>query len=236
MKQDILYRWPAVAKFGRVVPKTKFNEHGSISAAVREKFVGEVQRITWTYKLADETIHLRGDHKVPEIQVFSIDAKGDDIGEAVLTAIDRSIPFPIIFEITTSSADDARVRMVAAHKVLGVRTPNMSMYLTTDWIPADTPRAPLPTAIDLTGLYAQLLQPLLPIDLRRGESLSEATARMAIIRKLEHDIAGLEQKMRRERQLNRKVELRRTLRLRTAELADLTATSAPKSKDVTWTN
>ena len=45
-------------------------------AAVREKFVAEVQRITWAYKLAENTINLPGTSAVPEIQVFQIDAKG----------------------------------------------------------------------------------------------------------------------------------------------------------------
>ena len=39
---DILYRWPEAAKFGKRVPKEKFYEHGTVSAAVREKFIGEV--------------------------------------------------------------------------------------------------------------------------------------------------------------------------------------------------
>ena len=74
-----LYRWPEAARFGRVVPKSKFYEQGTVPAAVREKFVSEVQRITWAYKLAENTINLPGTSAVPEIQVFQIDAKGRDV-------------------------------------------------------------------------------------------------------------------------------------------------------------
>ena len=88
---DILYRWPEAAKFGRRVPKEKFYEHGTVSPAVREKFIAEVQRITWAYKLAETTINLPGTPAVPEIQVFTIDAKTDDVSEAVLGAIDKAL-------------------------------------------------------------------------------------------------------------------------------------------------
>ena len=84
----LLYRWPVAAKFGRTVPKAKFYEHGTVPGAVRDKFVTEVQRITWAYKLAQSTINLPGNADVPEIQIFQIDTKGDDVGESV--AVDVS--------------------------------------------------------------------------------------------------------------------------------------------------
>lgn len=231
-----LYRWPATARFGRVVPKTKFYEHATISATVREKVVSDVQRITWAYKLADETIHLRGDDAVPEIQVFTIDAKEDDVSGDVLTAIDKAIPFPIIFEINRGSGEHACTRMVAAHKRLGGTTPRLSAYLTTAWQPADAPRAPLPPALSLAGLYAGLLMSVLPITTRPGEDVSEAMGRMDQARKLEREIANLEKRLRSEPQLNRKVELRRLLRARTAALAALTNPATLKTEDAPWTN
>ena len=73
---DVLYRWPDSAKFGKTIPKTKFYEHASVSTAVRGRFVAEVDRITWAYKLAESTINLAGTTEVPEIQVLVIKAKG----------------------------------------------------------------------------------------------------------------------------------------------------------------
>lgn len=210
-----LYRWPVAAKFGRVVPKNKFYEHGSISAALRGKFVAEVQRITWTYKLAENTINLRGSADVPEIQVFQIDAKGDDVSEPVLAAIDKTVQTPIIFEI---AGGDGRIRMTATHKQLGSGAPKLGAYYATGWQPEHAERQPLPTAITLPALYTALLQPLSGVSARPGEELSEVSARLEAARKLERQIAALERKLRTEPQLNRKVELRRTLKIKQAEL------------------
>lgn len=147
-KPSVLFRWPPAAAFGRTVPKTKFYEHGTVLTALREQFVHDVQRITWAYKLANDTIRLNGSTAVPEIQVFTIEAKGADVSNDVLTAIDKTVHFPIIYEIASGD----RVRTVAAHKTLRGKTPTIGAYFTTDWQPADAPRRPLPTALDLPSL------------------------------------------------------------------------------------
>lgn len=225
MAEPVLYRWPANAAFGRTVPKAKFYEHGNVRASLREKFVNDIQRITWAYKLADATIRLRGTTAVPEIQVFTIETKANDVTEDVLTAIDRSVHFPIVFEVACAEL----VRTVAAHKTLGGATPKLGPYLTTEWLRADAPRKPIPTALDMPSLYEALLASLLPIGARPGETVSEATDRLERASKLEHEIAALENKQRTAPQLNRKVELRRQIRQRTASLAELTE-PAPSNK------
>ena len=218
---NLLYRWPEAAQFGRRIPKEKFYEHGTVPAAVREKFVAEVRRITWAYKLAEATVNLPGSDTVPEIQVFRIDAKGADVTESVLTAIDKAIPFPIVFEINRVQGGAEHTRMVAAHKQLVSGTPKLSAYYSTGWQPADTGRQPLPTAITLPVLYTALLEPLTPVTVRPGEDMSKVAGGLHAAGKLEREIAALERKLRTEPQFNRKVELRRILKTKQAELDSL---------------
>lgn len=217
MTDPVLYRWPAYAAFGRAVPKTKFYEHGNVRTALRDKFVDDVQRITWAYKLADDTIRLRGTATVPEIQVFTIDTKGADVSDEVLAAIDKSVHFPIIFEVASTE----RVRMAAAQKTLDGKTPRIATYFTTDWQPTNAPRRPLPTALDLPGLYEALLASLLPAPARVGETVSDATERLNRARKLRREIAVLETRLRNEPQPNRKLAIRRELKDRQADLSGL---------------
>lgn len=225
MPDAILFRWPPNAAFGRTVPKTKFYERGNVRTALREKFVENIQRITWAYKLADDTIHLRGSAAVPEIQVFTVETKGADVSDEVLAAIDKTVHFPIIYEVTSSE----RVRTVAAQKSLDGKTPRITTYFTTDWQPVDAPRRPLPTALDLPSLYEALLASLLPVSARVGETVSEASGRLDRARKVQREVAALAKKLRAEPQLNRKIELRNQLREREAALADLIDT-APSAR------
>jgi len=228
MSEALLYRWPAPAKFGRVVPKSKFYEQGTVPAAIRQKFVNDVQRITWAYKLAESTIHLRGTDLVPEIQVFTIevkDAPGGNVADEVLAAIDKAVQFHVIFEIHRGTGDGAGIRMTAADKILGGSRPLQSPYFSTAWMSTDSERVALPPALDLAGLHAALVAPLLPVPARPGERLSEVTARITKAVALQREITSLEKRLRAEPQLNRKIDLRRLLKHRTQELAELTDTA-----------
>ena len=215
---DLLYQWPSAAHFGRRVPKEKFYEHASVNTALREKFISEVDRVFLAYDLAQATINLSGTDEVPDVAVFQIDAKDADVSEPVLSAIDKSIPRPIIFEVNRDVAGARETRMVAAHKQLGAGVPKISQYFSTAWQTADTERQPLPTAITLPVLYAALLEPLADVEVRPGEGMSEVADRLKIVGKLEREIKTLERKLRTERQFNRKVELRRTLKTKQAQL------------------
>ncbi|MEN3121162.1 DUF4391 domain-containing protein [Janibacter sp. LM] len=224
----LLYKWPQAAEFGRVVPKTKFYEHTNLGSTVKDRFVSEVRRITWAYKLAEATINIPGSSGVPEVQVFEIEAKGEDVAEGVLAAIDKAVRTPIIFEIRRGENADGSIRMVGAHKQLGAGVPKLGPYFSTDWQPASGDRVPLPTAIDLAGMYTALLQPMTLVASRPGETLSDVVGRLTSVRSLEREITALERKLRNEPQLNRKVELRRTLKAKQASLIDLTrATDTP---------
>ena len=215
---DILYQWPAGAQFGARVPKERFYERTASAAALREKFVAEVSRISWAYKLAAETINLPGSPEVPEIEVLQMDAKANDISAQVLASIDKAIPNPVIFEVRRDDAHGGGVRMAAANKPVGSPTPKPSAYFSTGWMRGDSPRTPLPTAITMAALYSALIGPLTPLAPRPGESPAEVGERLDAVRRLQREISALERKVRSEPQLNRKVDMRRELKAKQAEL------------------
>ena len=218
----MLYRWPPSAAVGRVIPKERLYTEAGAGSLLKRRFVEQVQQVRWAYKLGLESVRLRGDEGVPEIQVFEIELKGAEVSESILTAIDKSVPSPIIFELHRSAAAQAEVQLAAARKELGVRGQKLSSYIKGEWVSSDCERSPLPPALDLEGLYSQLLVALLPLPARPGEELSGAIDRMDGVRKLEREIGALEKCVRLERQFNRKVELRREVRARQAELDAIT--------------
>lgn len=232
----VLYDWPMAAAFGRVVPKSKFYEHASISVGVKQKFVAEVQRVTWAFKLADGTVNLRGSAAVPEIQVFIIDAKGEEVSDTVLVAIDKAVQSPIIFEVSRARDGQSETRMVAAHKFAGQGASKMGPYLSTPWQPGGSSRVPLPPALDLPRLYDALLTPMLPVRPAQGESMSEALVRVDQARRLERELAVLDHQLRNEDQFNRKVELHRQIRDRTAALNVLNGTKPSTTQEASWTS
>lgn len=232
----VLYDWPVAAAFSRMVAKSKFYEHASISAAVKQRFVAEVQRVTWAFKLADGTVNLRGSAAVPEVQVFVIDAKGEDVSDAVLIAIDKAVQSPIIFEVVRTRDGESETRMAAAHKLVGPGRSTMGSRLSTPWQPGGVVRVPLPPALDLQRLYDALLTAMLPIPAAQGESVVKALARVDETRRLERELAALDLRLRNEPQFNRKVELRRRIRDRTTALIALTTPDPSNTQEAPWTS
>ena len=206
-----LFSFPPQAQVGRGLPKSKIYEHGRIGTALRERFVKQVEQITWQYKLAPETINLPARAGVAEIEIFDIALKTETLVDDVLRAIDRAIPLPIMCQVpyqarTRDGATATRPRAAEAGK--WVIDSDFAGYHATEWQPADAPRQPLPIALDLHSLYEQLLRSLLPQAARPGERLPEQLERLTRLRSRQNAYNQLEARLRKEKQFNRKVALK----------------------------
>ncbi len=216
-----LFEYPRKAAFGRMLPKGKIYEHGRPRASTRELFVRQVERIVWQYKLAPETINIRGTASVPEIEILGIALKDGELKTEVLRCIDQAIPFPILFELE----HDGRVKPVAAFKRPSEADPSkwvVSGYLAGDWVSADRPRKPLPLVVDLEALYGRMLADLMAYPGRPGETLQAQVERMELIRLRQGELERCEIRLRKEKQFNRKVAINAELRNLKKELEELT--------------
>ena len=198
-----LYHYPPQTALKRVIPKTRIYDGAGASTALRDRFTREVEQILWAHKLAPETLNLPATKAVPEIQVIHLTPKGDSIHDDVLRAIDRAIPFPLIFEIHHG----AHVEPAAAYK-------RPSEAEAGKWVIHDplrarptTTRAPLPVAVNMGALYDGMLAPFIPVTAQAGEDVETRLARAAAIRAKEKEISALQAKMRRETQFNIKLTL-----------------------------
>jgi hypothetical protein len=96
-------------------------------------------------------------------------------------------------------------------------------YFAGEWQPAGAARRALPVALDLHGLYEQLLRCLLPQAARQGESLPEQLERLTRLRSRQSEYGKLEVRLQREKQFNRKVALNAQLRNLKTEIEQLSA-------------
>lgn len=216
-----LIQWPETATVDRALPKERLYAETSAGAALKQRFVNEVHRVRWAYKLGEESLRLRPGQTVTEIQVFLIELKGSSLHNAVLASIDSSVPSQIVFELRREDGLWAEQAMAAAPKTTGSKPKGVD-YLRTGWVGIGEPRISMPTALDMDMLYDQLLGRLLPHPMRPSEDLPSALDRMRQIRILTRDTSVLEKRMRAEVQFNRRVELRADVRARQAELSALT--------------
>jgi len=212
--------YPKQAAFGRNLPKNKIYEHSGANTRLKDLFVEQVEQIVWQYKLAPETINLPAKLGVPELQIFAIQLKTADLNLDVLRCIDGAVQFPIIFELSF----DGRTQVVAAYK-----RPNesdasrwvLSDYFATTWLPSDIQRAAMPLALDLGGLYEQVLHRLVPMPARQQESLADLVARIEQVTTKQREVERIASKLAKEKQFNRKVEINASLRQLKTELEQL---------------
>jgi len=215
-----LYQYPPQTALKRVIPKTRIYDGAAVSTALRDRFVREVDQITWAHKLAPETLNLPATSTVPEIQVFRVTLKGDVLHDDILRAIDRAIPFPLMFELVSGD----RVQPAAAYKRPSEAEQGkwvLSDPLRGDWIAQDSPRQPLPVAMNLGALYDRMLSALLPVAPLPGEDVETRLERLAAIRAKEREISQLKSKLKRETQFNIKMTLHGQLREAQADFEHL---------------
>lgn len=225
-----LLAWPAQAAFGRVLPKNKIYEHGSINTRLKDLFIKQVEQIVWQYKLAPETINVPATRDVPEIQIFSIHLKTPELHHDVLRCIDAAIAFPIVFELNF----EGRIQVVAACKrpnEAGANRRVLSGYFATDWLPASCQRTAMPVALHLGSLYEQLLQRLIPLSPRPQETLADLVLRVEQVQAKQRELDKTASRLEKEKQFNRKVEINADLRRLKTELNELKKSSITDSRN-----
>lgn len=215
------FDYPKAAAFGRVVPKSRIYEHAGVGTALLDLFVAQVDQIVWKFKLAPETTNLAATKAVSEIQVFGITLRTATLDEEVLRAIDRAIPFPLIFELSWMGSR----KVVAAFKRPSDSDSTkwvVSGYFSTDWVSDDAPRRPLPVALNLGGLYDALITALMPKAAtgaeHTGEDIQARVARMDAIRAKTREVDRIKARLAREKQFNKRVAINTELRAAKAEL------------------
>ena len=234
-----LTTWPRAAHFGRVIPKNKIYEHAGANTALKDLFVQQIEQIIWDYKLAPETINIPADTKTSEIQIFRINLKSSHLDHKVLQAIDKAIPFPILFELSYRD----QIKLAAAYKRRSESDSTrwvIGRYFESGWQPEEAERKPLPIARNLSALYEQLLSPLVDASStvedrpRSADRVQEAPPayrvsrqdgpetdnlsleqRIALAESIEakqKEIAKIRSRLNREKQFNKRVAINAELR------------------------
>jgi hypothetical protein len=219
--QHAFISYPAQAAFGRTLPKNKLYEYSGANVRLKDLFVKQVEQIVWQYKLAPETINLPAKPGVPELQIFSIQLKTAELNLDVLRCIDGAVQFPIIFELNF----DGRTQVIAAYKCPNESDASrwvLSDYFATAWLSSDIERVAMPMALDLGGLYEQVLHCLIPTPARPQESLADLVARVELVAAKQREVEKTASKLAKEKQFNRKVEINALLRQLKNELEQLT--------------
>jgi hypothetical protein len=220
----VLFDYPTKARFGRKIPKSKLYENASANTKLKDKFVNQIEKIVWQYKLAPNTLNLDATNKVPEIQVFDIFLKTKEVDQVLLEMIDKAIPLPIIFQIHKGN----KVKIKAAYKRPSESANNkwvIESYFESEWLDKYSTKQPMPQALDLGKLYEQILKSLMPVEVtssKTTQTLDEQVGIINQINSLQKELDKLNSKYKKEKQRNRQFEINKQIKLKQKELNHLT--------------
>lgn len=194
------FNLPENSFVNKFVAKSKFYNRASLSAKLQNEFINKIQKITWKYKLAEETIGISKTDNVTEIQIFEIELKQQVIPKNILKVIDKTIPYQILYVFIYK--DDFAYGITLKENNI------IQSYYFSDWnqeINFDF------NGLDLEKVYQKLVKAFITNEAKNKNIFADIISTDNTIKNLVNDIAALENKIRKEKQFNRKVDLNKSL-------------------------
>ena len=212
---------PQSTEFNKRIPKQKFYENLPVTPAIKRVFVEQIRTIWWRNKIAASTMNLAEGDAVKELEVFEIQLNGPSLDESVLRQMDQVIPYHILFLLTFEDKVQAWIGYKEAAQS-GTNAFKVSGYYHTDWLK----EADMQLRIDglsTDAVYENLVRQIAGNELQTqtGDTLQETVERTKQRADIEKKIAALEAKIRKEKQLNRQMELNAEVKRLRKELEEL---------------
>lgn len=214
---------PKSTEFNRRIPKQKFYENISVSPTLKRVFIDQIKVIYWRNKVTATTMNLAAGETVTEMEVFEVKLNGQQLDESVLRQIDKEIPYHILFLLEY----DGKYQAWTAYKeaaAFGSNAFKVGTYYHTDWLP----ETELPLKVEglsVDKVYENFVRQIAGDALRseegKTESLKESVERDNRRQELEKQVAALQTKVRKEKQLNKQVQLNAELKKLKNELEEL---------------
>ena len=212
---------PKSTEFNRRIPKQKFYENLTVSPTLKRFFVDQIKVIYWRNKIAATTMNLAAGEVVTEIEVFEVKLNEPKLDESVLRQIDKEIPYHIIFLLEY----EGKYQAWTAYKEAAAPGNNafkVGAYYHTDWL--DETALPLKIdGLNVDKVYENYVRQIAGDALQAWNqvSLKDSVERDNRRQVLQKQITALQQKVSKEKQFNKQMQLNTELKKLKKELEDL---------------
>lgn len=210
---------PKTTEFNKRIPKQKFYENMDISPALKKIFVEQVKIIYWKNKIAASTTNLAAGTDVTELEVFEIRLSSPVLDDSLLGQIDKEIPYHILFLLEYQGKYQAWIGYKEA-AASGNKAFKVNGYYHTEWLAEDELSLKL-EGLNVDAVYENFVRQIAGDKLKTetaGESLKESVARDEQKQALQKQIATLQAKIGKEKQLNKQMQMNTELKKLKKEL------------------
>ena len=211
---------PKTTEFNKRIPKQKFYENLTVTPALKRAFMEQIRLIWWRNKIAPATANLAPGKSVTEVEVLELRLNQSSLDEAILRQIDREIPYHILFLLEHEGKYQAWIGYKEAAS--GSAAFQVRQYYHTGWMePEQLPLCMEGLTVD--AVYENFVRQVAGDSLAPsgGEALQDSVERDLRRQQLQKQIAALENKIRKEKQLNRQVELNAELKKLRKEIHEI---------------
>ena len=210
---------PKTTEFNKRIPKQKFYENMDISPALKKVFVEQVRIIYWKNKIAASTTNLAAGTDVTELEVFEVRLNSPVLDDSLLRQIDKEIPYHTLFLLEYQGKYQAWIGYKEA-AASGNKAFKVNGYYHTEWLAEE--ELPLKLeGLNVDAVYENFVRQIAGDKLKTeaaGESLKESVARDEQKQALQKQIATLQAKIRKEKQLNKQMQMNTELKKLKKEL------------------
>ena len=210
---------PKTTEFNKRIPKQKFYENMDVSPALKKIFVEQVRIIYWKNKIAASTTNLATGTDVTELEVFEVRLNSQVLDDNLLRQIDKEIPYHILFLLEYQGKYQAWIGYKEA-AASGNKAFKVNGYYHTEWLAED--ELPLKLeGLNVDAVYENFVRQIAGDKFKTeaaGESLKESVARDEQKQALQKQIATLQAKIRKEKQLNKQMQMNTELKKLKKEL------------------
>ena len=204
---------PNATEFNRRIPKAKFYENINITTSLKRLFGEQIKNIYWRNKIASTTTNLIDGKYVNEIEVFEINLNSSQVDIDLLKSIDSVIPYHILYILEYNGKYQVWIGYKEATDI-EKKISKVDRYYHTNWL-EETELIVKLEGLNLDDVYENLVRQIAGDKLQSDnstESLKQSVERDKEIETLQKQISILQNKIRKEKQLNKQIEMNTELK------------------------
>lgn len=194
---------PSNCEVNKFIPKKTFYEKVNISSSAKQDFIDKLEKIYWKYKLSEDTINITKTEEVEEIEIFELVLKEKCDVKSLIKLITKEIPYIILFIIKYNNEFQYAIKV-------------NDNILITNWNEEKDFNF---IGFNLKEVYNDIVRKI--INDNSTENISKVLEKNKQIEELEKKINMLKNKISKEVQFKKKVELNQELRKLKHELEEL---------------
>ena len=207
-----MFNLPESTCYNKRIPKQKFYDNLKINTRLQQQITTEIESIYWKHKLSPETLNISTGKYVQEIEIIEIAVRQQGINTSIIEAIDREIPYHILFILRYQELAQMWISYKESIKNREGKF-KIDSYYCTAWGKPNQLKITI-EGLNLDKVYENLIQQIAgdKLCVTEESDLKNAINEAKETEKLQRQIKQLENKIDKEKQFNRQVKLMGELR------------------------